>query len=61
MKWYGWLRCGPGKPWRRFVEADTIGEAAAKLAALTRNMRPRPSNRDEFLTTGAPPRTQRTR
>jgi hypothetical protein len=54
-RWTGWYRRGPGKPWVRACESDDIHECARLLSQATRDLRPRPKNTDECLTSGGPP------
>jgi hypothetical protein len=53
--WVGWYRRGRGQPWIRACESDNLNECAELLSRATRDLRPRPGNLDEVLTSGGPP------
>jgi hypothetical protein len=53
--WVGWYRRGCGQPWVRACESDSIHDCAQQLSRATRDLRPRPGNLDEVLTSGGPP------
>jgi hypothetical protein len=57
MPWTGWYRLTGSSPWRKAVEAGTVGECSRALDAflLAHGIRLR-SNLDQCLTGGAPPR-----
>jgi hypothetical protein len=51
--WVGWIRDGPGKPWRGVCRGDTLDAAHKALLAAVKGQRVR--NRDLFLTGGKVP------
>jgi hypothetical protein len=56
MAWVGWYRLTGSSPWRRAVEADTVGDCAAALTAFLKAKGLKLHNLDQCLTGGAPPR-----
>jgi hypothetical protein len=53
--WVGWYRLTGRSPWRKAVEADTVGECAALLTAWLKTRGLKVHNLDQALTRGNVP------